>query len=374
MNSLTAYSIPLSASHLLGCELSFSQEIDPINWPSLVPQFENKLCAASGAAFAVATPSGTAALELALRTLNVGPGDLVICPSLTFVATANAILGVRATPVFVGSESTTWGLDPDALETALKNLPNRPKAIIVVDLYGMPARWDDLQTVADRHDIPLVADAAESLGSLLNGQHCGTMGLLNAVSFNQNKIITTMGGGVLLTSNQAVVAKARLIANQGRQTEPPFAQQIAGSNYRMNPVEAGIGLCQLSVLAERVTQRRAIFEQYRVALHQQPGLCFQPERVGAKANRWLTALTIDPGQTGVSRDQVAQALRQSGIETRPVFPPLHKQTIFRGCAFYGSSLTDELPDNGLCLPSGSGLSVEAIDTVTEGIKTKLGCR
>lgn len=368
MNEITAHTTWLSAPHLSGRELAFLQDIDRGNLPLLVGQFENALCLATGATFSLATPSGTAALELALRTLDIGPGDSVICPDLTFAATANAILAVGATPVFVGSELTAWGLDPGTLEITLKTLPKRPKAIIVVDLYGMPARWNDLQLVADQYEIPLVADAAESLGSSLNGRACGTMGLLNVLSFNQNKLITTLGGGSLLGNNKALMDKARIIANQGRQTEPPYEQLMAGGNYRLSPIAAGFGLCQLTMLSERVAQRRAIFEQYRSALHQLPGFCFQPECAGAKSNRWLTALTIDPAQTGVSRDQVAQLLRRSGIETRPVFSPLHQQRAFLGCPFYGSSLTTKLAKTGLCLPSGSGLSDEQIDQVIDLIK------
>jgi len=373
MNQFSDHPISLSAPHLSGWELAFLQDPDPGNLPLLVGQFEKALCLATKATFSLATPSGTAALELALRTLDIGPGESIICPALTFAATANAILAVGATPVFIGSEPTSWGLDPGTLETALKTLPKRPKAIVVVDLYGMPARWDDLQSIADQYEIPLVADAAESLGSLLNGRACGTMGLLNAVSFNQNKIITTLGGGALLANSQVIMGKARIIANQGRQTESPYEQLMAGGNYRINPIAAGFGLCQLAVLSERLAQRRTIFEQYQSALHQLSGLCFQPERAGAKSNRWLTALTIDPTRTGVSRDQVAQVLCHSGIETRPVFPPLHQQRAFQGCLFYGSSLTTELAETGLCLPSGSGLSKEQINQVIGLIQKELGC-
>ena len=368
MSQLPTITIPLSAPHLTGRELGSLPELSPLDFLPLIPQFETELCHKSGATFALATPSGTAALELSLRTLNVGPGDLVICPTLTFSATANAILATGATPVFVGSEPTTWGLDPDALETSLKSLTKRPKAIIVVDLYGMPARWVELQTVADQHEIPLVADAAESLGSWLDGRACGTMGVLNAISFNQNKIVTTLGGGTLMTDNSILAAKARQMANQGRQTESPFEQIVAGGNYRMNPIAAHFGICQLAVLAERVAQRRAIFGQYQSALDELPGLCFQPERVGSVSNRWLTAFTIDPVQAGASCSQVAIALRESGIETRPVFALLHRQKVFEKCAFYGSLLADELARTGLCLPSGSGLSEKQIRRVIEVLR------
>ncbi len=373
MSQPSPYAISLSAPHLTGQEWICLQECNPALLPTLVGQFEQDLCRTTEVGYAIATHSGTEALELALRTLGIGSGDTVICPTLTFSATVNAIDSVGATPVFVGCEGTTWGLDPDALETALKHCQKRPKAIIVVDLYGMPAQWSDLEMVATRYEIPLVADAAESVGSYLNGQPCGKMGLLNAISFNQNKIITGYGGGALLTDDSEHLAIARIIANQGRQTEPPYEQVTAGSNYRMNPITAGISWVQLAVLAERVARRRAIFKQYHDALHQLPGLWFQPEPTGAVSNRWLTALTIDPTQMGVSRDLVANALKQEGIETRPVFAPLHGQRAWRECSFYGSSLASELARTGLCLPSGSGLSMEEVGRVIDLIKKQLGC-
>ena len=373
MNQLSLYDILLSAPHLTGQEWVLLQDSPPATLPALVGQFEQELCRATNARYALATHSGTEALELALWTLGVGPGDTVICPTLTFSATANAIDSVGAKPVFVGCEAITWGLDPDVLETALKTLQKRPKAIVIVDLYGMPAHWAALKTVANRYGIPLVADAAESLGSSLNGQACGTMGLLNAVSFNQNKIITGYSGGALLTEDSALLATARTISNQGRQLVPPYEQVIAGGNCRMNPITAGIGLVQLPVLTKRVNQRRAIFEQYYASINQYPGIFFQPERAGAVANRWLTAITIDPAKAGVSRDQLAGALKKEKIETRSVFVPLHQQQAWRECPFYGSSLADELAQTGLCLPSGSNLAEEEVERVIEAIKKQFGC-
>lgn len=372
MSQPSLYAIPLSAPHLTGREWTCLQECNPALLPTLVGQFEQDLCRTIQVGYAIATHSGTEALELALRTLGIGPGDTVICPTLTFSATANAIDSVGATPVFVGCEDTTWGLDPDALETALKYYQKRPKAIIVVDVYGMPAKWSDLKMVATRYEIPLVADAAESVGSYLNAQSCGTMGVLNAISFNQNKIITGYGGGALLTDDSEHLATARIIANQGRQTEPPYEQVVAGSNYRMNSIAAGISRVQLAVLAERVARRRAIFKQYHDALYQLPGLWFQPEPTGAVSNRWLTALTIDPAQTRVSRDQLADALKREGIETRSVFMPLHRQKAWRNYPFYGSSVAYQLAEKGLCLPSGSGLSIDEVTRVIKGIEKQLG--
>ncbi|TAE22860.1 MAG: aminotransferase class I/II-fold pyridoxal phosphate-dependent enzyme [Cytophagales bacterium] len=350
--------IPLSTPHLTGHEYDALQRTPPTQWPALVTQFEETLSQTVGAAGCLATHSGTAALELALRTLGVGTDDRVVCPTLTFSATANAITNCGATPIFVGSEPTTWALDPDALETLLKTHAKRPKAIIVVDLYGMPARWHDLQALAERFGVPLVADAAESLGSSLNGRACGTLGLLNAVSFNQNKIITASGGGAMLTNDAQLLAKARVIANQGRQTEAPYEQLTDGGNYRLNPVTASVATQQLQVLPQWVAQRRAIFADYQKTLSHLAGIKFQPEYPGAYANRWLTTLTIDPKQAYSRRDQTAQALKKAGIETRPVFWSLHRQQAYRDCMYIGDSLADQLAQTGLCLPSGSNLTSE----------------
>ncbi|WP_019988553.1 DegT/DnrJ/EryC1/StrS family aminotransferase [Rudanella lutea] len=371
MVDTAALSIPLSAPHLTGTESNRLQTTPADLWPEWVPAFEQALAQRVSSRFALATQSGTAALELALRALGIGPGDTVICPALTFAATANAIRSVGATPVFVGSESISWGLDPDALETALQREQQRPRAIVVVDLYGMPANWPALQAIADRYGLPLVADAAESLGSALHGQACGTLGLLNAVSFNLNKVITTYGGGALLTNAPQLAAKARVVANQGRQTEPPFSVIESGGNYRMGPLSAGLGLDQLPLLSARVQARRAIFERYFAALGQWPGLTFQPERLGAFSNRWLTAVRIDPVQTGITRDALIDRLRCEMVETRPVFMPLHRQPAFAGCNVYGSSETNRIANEGLCLPSGSALTDAQIERVIASVRCAL---
>lgn len=355
--------IPLSAPHLTGHEWDRLRLTSPTDWPAHVADFERELAQTIGVTFTLATHSGTAALELALRTLGIAAGDIVVCPTLTFPATANAITNVGAIPIFVGSEPTTWGLDPNALETTLAKLAQRPKAIIVVDLYGMPACWPDLQTVADRFGIPLIADAAESLGSQLNGRPCGTLGLLSAVSFNQNKIITASGGGALLTDEPVLFKRASTIANQGRREESPYEQVRAGGNYRMNPVTAAFGLAQLPALKQRVARRRAIFERYWRSFSELPGITFQPEPVEAVSNRWLTALTIDPVQAGCTRDKTVQTLKKAGIESRPVFWPLHQQWAFRGCHYVGDGLAGRLAQTGLCLPSGSGLSYRQVEQI-----------
>ncbi|KAB7729179.1 aminotransferase class I/II-fold pyridoxal phosphate-dependent enzyme [Rudanella paleaurantiibacter] len=371
MTDTAALSIPLSTPHQTGTELNRLQTTPADLWAEWVPEFEQALAQSVSSRFALATQSGTAALELALRTLGIGPGDTVICPTLTFAATANAIRSVGAQPIFVGSEPESWGLDPDALETALQRERQRLRAILVVDLYGMPANWPALQEVADRYDLPLVADAAESLGAELNGRACGTLGLLNAVSFNLNKVITTYGGGALLTNGPQLAVKARVVANQGRQLEPPFCVVEPGSNYRMGPLNAGFGLDQLPFLADRVKARRAIFERYYGALSQVPGLMFQPERAGAFSNRWLTALRLDPVRIGITRDAFIDRLRREHIETRPVFMPLHRQRAFADCHFYGGSETDAIANEGLCLPSGSALTDAQVERVIDRVRRAL---
>lgn len=367
MNSPNTTRILLSAPQPTGQEATWLAT-DPLEWPRLVSQFEQGLCQITGTASALATHSGTTALELALRTLGTKPGDSVICPALTFVATANAIRNVRATPLFIGSESASWGLDPDALETVLKRLVIRPKAIIAVDLFGMPAQWPALQTLADRYGISLIADAAESLGSTLDGKACGTWAKLNALSFNQNKIITAGGGGALLTNNEWLRQTACVFANQGRHTEWPHELVLAGGNYRMSPLVAAYGLAQLAHLTERVTRRRAICETYQTALQDLPGVRFQPERAGAVSNRWLTAITINAAEAGISRDELAEVLNGANIETRPIFPLLHQQQAYRSCGYVGDTLAEQLAQTGLCLPSGASLTDAQIERIVDVIR------
>lgn len=367
MSSPNTPRILLSAPHPTGQEAIWLAT-DPLEWPQLVSRFEQALCQTTGADSALATHSGTTALELALRTLDIKPGDSVVCPALTFVATANAIRNVRATPVFVGSESKSWGVDLNALETVLKKLVIRPKAIIAVDLFGMPAQWPALQTLADRYGVSLVADAAESLGSTLDGKACGTWAKLNALSFNQNKIITAGGGGALLTNNEWLRQTACVFANQGRHTEWPHELVLAGGNYRMSPLLAAYGLAQLPHLTERVARRRAIFETYQTALQDLPGIQFQPERAGAVSNRWLTAITIDAAEAGVSRDELAEVLNKANIETRPIFPLVHRQQAYRSCGYLGDTVAEQLAQTGLCLPSEAYLTDAQIERIVEVIR------
>lgn len=355
--------IHLSPPHLGDLEKDYVLDALTSNWVAPagpnITEFERSLGAVTGAGHVAALSSGTAALHLALVLLGVGPGDEVICQSLTFVASVNPILYQRATPVFVDSEPTTWNMCPDALEVALRArlaLGKRPKAVIVVHLYGMPARMADLRTVCERYDVPIIEDAAEALGSLYRRQACGTLGKLSALSFNGNKIITTSAGGALLSNEERLIQRAQFLATQAREPVSHYEHAEVGYNYRMSNVCAGIGRGQLMVLSERVAQRRANFRFYQQTLGQQPGIGFQPEPADCRSNRWLTALLLNPTQTELTANALRLALDQQRIEARPLWKPMHQQPLFADCPVYRTGVADRLFASGLCLPSGSSLT------------------
>ncbi|MBC8152746.1 MAG: aminotransferase class I/II-fold pyridoxal phosphate-dependent enzyme [Bacteroidetes bacterium] len=365
------FDIYLSPPHPSGFEDSFSG----LNWATPatpdVDAFECELSQATGAAHVAALASGTAALHLALVLLGVGPGDEVLCQSSTYVATANPIRYQGATPVFVDSEPTTWNLCPDALETALRDRMargKRPKAIIAVDSYGMPAQFDRLLAICDQYGVPLIEDAAEALGSTYNGQACGTFGRLGVWSFNRNKIITSFGGGALVSTDELLIRKARFLAAQSREKAPYYIHTETGFNYQLSPVSAGIGRAQLVALDERVAQRRANFRHYQQLLGHLPGIDFQPEPEYARSNRWLTALTINPIDTdGLTPECLRLALLAERIEARRVWNPMHRQPLFAGCPVYGTQVSEQLFAMGLCLPSGSTLTPADRDRVADVI-------
>lgn len=363
--------IYLSSPHLGELELQFVQEAFASNWIAPlgphVDGFERELCATTGVGYAAALSSGTAALHLALLLLGVNSGDEVLCQSFTFAASANPILYQGATPVFIDSETDTWNMCPDTLETALRDRiarGKRPKAVIVVHLYGMPARLTEILEICQRYGIPLIEDAAEALGSAYGGKPCGTFGRLAILSFNGNKIITTSGGGALLSNEEELINKARFLATQARDPAPHYQHSTVGYNYRMSNVSAGIGRGQLAVLAMRVAQRRANFEQYVKRLKPLPGVAFQPEPAGFYSNRWLSCLTIDPDVSdGVTREDLRLALAEQRIEARPLWKPMHQQPVFANVPFYGSGVSERLFEIGLCLPSGSNLAAEQLAKV-----------
>lgn len=355
------YKIYLSPPHMSGREMKYIQEAFDYNWIAPVgpniDAFEEELCRYTGSRHALAVSSGTAALHLALLSLGIGPGDIVLCQSLTFVATANPIMYVGATPVFIDSEPVSWNLCPNALEDAIVHYVeagHKPKAIIIVHLYGMPAMMDEILYLCRKYEIPLIEDAAEALGSDYKGRKAGTFGDIGILSFNGNKIITTSGGGALLSGNEKYMERARFLATQAREPVSHYEHHEVGYNYRMSNVCAGIGRGQLEVINERVAQRRANFQFYLNSLGKIPGISFQSGSAGMFSNRWLTALVVESQKT--SPLQIQKALSECGIETRPLWKPMHRQKIYKTLPRFGGSVSENLFNHGVCLPSGSNLS------------------
>lgn len=349
-------------------EQLFVKEAFDTNWIApLGPHvngFEADLQAFTGAGHAAALSSGTAALHLALILLGVKAGDEVICQSFTFSASANPIVYQGATPVFVDSERETWNMHPENLKDAIIDRMARgkkPKAIIAVDLYGMPAKMPEITEIAKQYDIPLIEDAAEALGSHIGGKMCGTFGKLNILSFNGNKIITTSGGGALLSEDGELIARARFLATQARDNAPHYQHSHIGYNYRMSNVVAAIGRGQMQVLPARVAARRANFDRYQKLLGEINAKGYRiellPEPEGFFSNRWLSTVIIDPeNNNGITREDLRLAFEAENIESRPLWKPMHLQPVFADALFYGDGTSEQLFEQGLCLPSGSNLT------------------
>ncbi len=364
--------IYLSSPHMGGAELPLVQETFASNWIApLGPQvdaFEKEFSSLVGAKHAAALTSGTAALHLSLRWLNLQPGDEVICSSLTFSASVNPVFYERATPVFVDSNEATWNMDPSLLREAVMDRlrrGKRPKAVILVHLYGQSADIDPISDLCAEHNIPLIEDAAEALGATYKGKTPGTIGLCGIYSFNGNKIITTSGGGMLVSNDAQLVEKARFWATQARDPAPHYQHSEVGFNYRISNVLAAIGRGQLRILEERVRARRANFDYYSKGLADLEGLTFMPEALYGRCTRWLTCATIDPKTAGTDRERIRLALAEENIEARPVWKPMHLQPLFKDCCCYGGGVSERLFDQGLCLPSGSNLSTSDLDRVIE---------
>lgn len=355
--------ILLSSPHLGSEELRFVHEAFTTNWiapigPN-VDAFEDEFCATVGAAHAAAVSSGTAALHLALRLAGVGPEDEVFCSTLTFVATANPIAYLGARPVFVDSDRNSWNMNPGLLIDALQyrdRLGKLPKAVLLVHLYGQCADINPILDICDRYEIPLIEDAAEALGATYKGKAPGTFGKMGIYSFNGNKIITTSGGGMLVSEEPTLMEKARFLATQARDPAPHYQHSEIGYNYRLSNVLAGIGRGQLQVLEQRVAARRHNFETYNQALGELPGLVFMPEADFGTSTRWLTCLTIDPEVFGCDRESIRLTLAEHQIESRPVWKPLHLQPVFAEVECIGGEVSEQLFQQGLCLPSGSNLT------------------
>ncbi len=368
--------IYLSSPHMGGNELKYVQQAFDENWiaplgPN-VDGFEADLCQFTGARHAAALSSGTAAIHLALVLLGVGPGDEVICPTFTFSATINPVLYQGATPVFVDSDTSTWNMGVDETRRAIEDRltqGKKPKALMIVHLYGQAAKMWQLMALADKYELPVIEDAAEALGATYEGKALGTFGTLGVLSFNGNKIITTSGGGALLGNDAALIEKARFLATQARDPAPHYQHSQVGYNYRMSNVVAGIGRGQMEVLPERVRRRREIFAFYQRAFSDIPAISFSPELSDTTGNRWLTCITVDEGQSGgVTRETIRLALAEDNIEARPLWKPMHLQPVFAQYPYYGSGVAEDLFNRGLCLPSGSNLLAEDLDRIVRIVR------
>lgn len=302
--------------------------------------------------------SGTSAIHLALKLLGIGKGDEVMCQSLTFCATANPITYLGASPVFVDSETDTWNLCPKTLSKAIQeriSKGKKPKAILAVDLFGMPANYGALNEIANVFDIPIIEDAAEAMGSSLNGKLCGTFGEFGIFSFNGNKIITTGGGGALLSRNMERITKAMYLSVQAREVYKYYVHNEVGFNYRMNNMSAAIGLAQIEKLDYKIKRRREVYQNYVNLLTGVNGISFLDEPPGYFSNRWLSAILIDKTMTGFSNEELRLALLEQNIESRYLWKPLHTQPSFKDCFYFGNGVSEELFDKGLCLPSSEDL-------------------
>jgi len=367
----------LSSPHMGGTELSYIQTAFDTNWVAPlgpnVSGFESDLEQYLGQGVHVAAlSSGTAALHLGLIQLGVQAGDEVICQSMTFSASANPIVYLGATPVFIDSESDTWNLCPSALEEAIQarmSLGKKPKAIVAVHLYGMPYQIEAVHHIADKYQIPVLEDSAEALGSTYSGKACGTFGQIGILSFNGNKIITTSGGGALVSAQKEVKDHTVFLATQARDAAPHYQHSHIGYNYRLSNICAGIGRGQMEVLDRHVALRRANFDFYVQHLGDLPGISFVFEPKGVYCNRWLSCILVGHNPKGVTRESIRLALEAQQIETRPLWKPMHLQPIFASAPYYGGNVAEILFENGLCLPSGSNLTPVELEKIVKAIRS-----
>jgi|SRR5665648_169919 len=364
----------LSSPHMGGTELKYVIEAFDTNWVAPlgnnVDEFEKALARYTGSKYVSALSAGTAAIHLALVLLNVKHGDEVIVSSFTFSASVNPIAYQGATPILVDSEPDTWNICPKLLEKCILNRLSKgvkPKAIIVVHLYGMPAKMDEIMNISEKYEIPVIEDAAEALGSNYNGKSLGTFGIMGILSFNGNKIITTSGGGALISDQKELIDRSRYLATQARDDAPHYQHSTIGYNYRISNIVAGIGRGQMEVLDLRISQRRTNFFFYKELLKGIKGISFQEEPDGRFfSNRWLTVITVNPLLTGgITREHIRKVLDAENIESRPLWKPMHLQPVFADCPFYGEKISQYLFENGLCLPSGSNLQSSDHDRIAE---------
>lgn len=350
--------IYLSSPTMHGDEQRFVAEAFDTNWVAPlgpnVNSFETETAAYTDCGYAAALSSGTAAIHLGLKLLGVGEGDVVFVSSLTFSASCNPIVYEKATPVFIDAEPDTWNMSPKALERAFEKYPH-PKAVVVVHLYGTPAKLDEIMQICERHHVPILEDAAESLGSTYNGKHTGTFGRIGVYSFNGNKIITTSGGGMLVSAEEVLVKEARMLSTQARDPARHYQHSKIGYNYRMSNVVAGIGRGQLMHLDEHLRLKRAIYRKYQEAFADIDAITMNPLNPKGEANNWLSCMTIREG-SGVTPDMVMDALEAENIETRPIWKPMHLQPVFAAYDFMnynddGMSVSEDIFNRGVCLPS-----------------------
>jgi dTDP-4-amino-4,6-dideoxygalactose transaminase len=375
---MTNKRIWLSLAHMGGHEQKFIQEAFDTNW--VVPLgpnvngFEDDLEKfLSENVHVVALSAGTAAIHLALVMLGVKPGDEVICQSFTFAASANPITYLGGKPVFIGSEPKTWNMCPKALEEAIKDriakTGKKPKAIIPVHLYGMPARMNEIMAIARQYEIPVLEDAAEALGSEYEGRKCGTFGKYACLSFNGNKMITTSGGGALVCPSEEAAKRVMFYATQARDQAPHYQHSHIGYNYRLSNICAGIGRGQMMVLNEHLARRRQIHAIYKQELENLPGITFHDNPSDKfNSNHWLTCIVINPKEAGFTREELRLAMEQENIETRPLWKPMHLQPVYANAPYYGDDTCERLFDYGLCLPSGSSLTDDDITRVIGVVK------
>ena len=366
----------LSSPHMGGSEQQYVSQAFETNWIAPlgphVDGFEKQLQDYLGVGHAAALSSGTSALHLALIQAGVESGDYVLCSSFTFSASANPIVYQGAIPVFIDSEKTSWNMDPDLARKAILKLLSqgkKPKALVLVHLYGMPAPMEPFLEICREFQIVLIEDAAEALGSTWKGKAMGTFGEFGVLSFNGNKIITTSGGGALVSDNEAAIQKARFLSTQARDPAPHYQHSQIGYNYRMSNVLAGIGRGQMEVLPDRIQKRRENHSYYFQELSQLPGISFLEEQEGAFSNRWLSCILVDAQKSsGISREDIRIHLEKDNIESRPLWKPMHMQPIFSEYPFFSNGVAESLFENGLCLPSGSNLTLADLQRVSGRIK------
>ena len=369
------FDIFLSPPHMgeqeekLVAEVFKSNYIAPLG--DQVDAFEVECAGWGGVGHGAALSSGTAAIHLALRLLNLQRGDEVLCATLTFCATANPIIYEGGQPVFIDSERETWNMDADLLREELKERAARrklPRAVIVVDLYGQCADYDAIGAACAEFEVPIIEDSAEAIGATYKGKKAGSFGKFGVFSFNGNKIITTSGGGMLLSDDEKLIAEARFLAQQARDPAPHYQHSTIGYNYRLSNVLAAIGRGQLQVLEERIAARKRNFEFYKNALGALPGVEFMPIAPFGESNYWLSCLTIDAEKFGATRENVRLALENEKIESRPVWKPLHLQPVFKDCRARGGGVAEDIFERGLCLPSGSSLTLEQLHNICELVR------